>query len=393
MPNQDYERTRAQVLRRTVAALLLPATAIAAGLWMSPLRLIADAPPLVSPPPGSSAGVSRATAPHDQKDSSTQPVATPARSGSGTGGRIAPEDLPPVFHKPVLTSLDDAKAVEKQVRALLPRLSRAVVAVEVGEASGSGVVVSEEGLVLTAAHVGEEANRDVRFTFPDGNTARGKTLGMNHALDAGLMKITQQGPWPHVEMGDLERAPVGEWVLALGHPGGFDPERSLVVRLGRVIRWRPEILQTDCPITAGDSGGPLFDMRGRVIGIHSRISDSTAENFHVPITSFQSSWDRLMKGDVWGDGKAPRPWFGVRGVDHPHGCKLVSVEEEGPAFKAGLQTGDIIRKLNAHAVPDYGTLKRLVAEAKPGEELKVQLERDQHEVLIVVKIETRPRRR
>ena len=126
--------------------------------------------------------------------------------------------------------------------------------------------------------------------FPDGKTARGKTVGANREDDTGLMRITDRGPWPHAEMGDLRQARIGDWVLALGHPGGFDLRRSLVVRLGRIIRLEPDALQTDCTISPGDSGGPLFDMHGRVIGIHSAISASVADNFHVAVTAFYDGW-------------------------------------------------------------------------------------------------------
>src|SRR6266567_2111583 len=164
------------------------------------------------------------------------------------------DELPAVFHKETPASLDDLKAMERHIQALIPRLSRAVVAVQIGAASGSGVVVSYDGLVLTAAHVCDATNRDVKFIFPDGSTARGKTLGLNHASDAGMMRITSPGPWPHVEVGTLEEAALGDWVLTLGHPGGFDAERSVVVRLGRIIRFAPDMLQTDCTLVGGDSG-------------------------------------------------------------------------------------------------------------------------------------------
>ncbi|MEO8426007.1 MAG: trypsin-like peptidase domain-containing protein, partial [Verrucomicrobiota bacterium] len=273
--------------------------------------------------------------------------------------------LPAVFRKTTPATLDDLKSIERHVKALAPRLSPAVVAVQIGETTGSGVVISEDGVVLTAAHVCDEPNRNVQFIFPDGRTAHGKTLGTNHEIDAGMMKITEHGPWPHVEMGDLDQVRLGDWVLTLGHPGGFDPERPMVLRLGRIIRLAPEALQTDCTLSAGDSGGPLFDMHGRVIGIHSRISDSTAENFHVPITTFRDTWARLAKGESWGDERPSlRPWFGVRGVDHPSGCKLEFVEEDAPASRAGLKVGDVLRKVNAREVKDYAALKRFVAEAQ-----------------------------
>ncbi|MBI3418025.1 MAG: serine protease [Verrucomicrobia bacterium] len=303
-------------------------------------------------------------------------------------------NLPAAFRKSSPASLDDFKAIEQHIKALLPKISSAVVAVQVGGATGSAVVISEDGLVLTAAHVCEEPNRNVRFIFPDGRTARGKTLGTNHEVDAGMMKITDHGPWPHVEMGDLSRARLGDWVLTLGHPGGFDPERPVVVRLGRIIRFADDALQTDCTITAGDSGGPLFDMRGGVIGIHSWIADSAAANFHVPITPFRDSWDRLAKAESWGgDQSPPRPWIGARGVDHPAGCQLETVPENGPAFKAGVKIGDIVKRINDHEVHDYASLRRLVAEAKPGDELKLELLRGEGNLSVMVKVEARPRRR
>jgi S1-C subfamily serine protease len=133
-------------------------------------------------------------------------------------------------------------------------------------------------------------------------------------------------------------------------------------------------------------------MHGRVIGIHSRISDSTAENFHVPVTAYRDSWDRLVNGESWGDERPPpRPWFGVRGVDHPAGCKLEFVEEDAPASKAGLKVGDVLRKVNAREIKDYAALKRFVAEAHPGDELKVELQRDEQEMSITVKVGARRR--
>ena len=212
-----------------------------------------------------------------------------------------PGRLPAVFGRATPASLDDLKSIEQHVKALVTRISPAVVAVQVDGASGSGVVVSADGLVLTVAHVCEQPDREVRFVFPDGKTARGKTLGMNHEIDSGLTKITDEGEWPHVDIGDLDQTHLGDWVLALGHPGGFDAQRSVVARLGRIITLNSDALQTDCTIMAGDSGGPLFDMHGRVIGVHNRISDSTAENFHVPIRTYYDTWDRLAKRESWGE--------------------------------------------------------------------------------------------
>ncbi len=203
------------------------------------------------------------------------------------------KDLPSVFTKPTPKTIADLKAIQRHVEGLVKKVSPAVVAVEVGFAGGSGVVISPDGFVLTAGHVCGHPGRPVVFTFADGKTVNGVTMGMDEESDTGLLKITDSGPWPYVPTGSLDGVHVGEWMLALGHPGGFDAKRSLVVRLGRVIQMAPGVVQTDCTISPGDSGGPLFDMYGRVVGIHSAISVSLADNFHVPITDFYDTWDEL----------------------------------------------------------------------------------------------------
>ncbi len=230
---------------------------------------------------------------HKDSASDTNALASPALPKPAPAHRA---DLPSVFLSKAPSSVADLRSMQRHVEALVARVSPAVVAVEIGSGSGSGVVVTADGLVLTAGHVCGEAGRPVRFTFPDGLTARGTTLGKDDDSDTGLMKITTRGTWPHAPMGDLAQTRLGDWVLALGHPGGFDRRRSLVVRLGRIIRLDEDALQTDCTISPGDSGGPLLDMYGRVIGIHSAISTSLAENFHVAVTAFYDNWDVLAKG-------------------------------------------------------------------------------------------------
>jgi serine protease Do len=206
-----------------------------------------------------------------------------------------PKELPPAFAKPTPDSIADLRSIQIRVKELVRRVTPAVVDVEIGGGTGSGVIITEDGLVLTAGHVCGESGRAVRMTFSDGRKAKGKTIGASHDSDCGLIRITDRGPWPHVAVGDLEQARVGDWVLALGHPGGFDPRRSLVVRLGRIIRLEDGNLQTDCTISPGDSGGPLLDMFGRVIGIHSAISSSLTANYHVPITDFFQTWNQMVK--------------------------------------------------------------------------------------------------
>jgi serine protease Do len=298
-------------------------------------------------------------------------------------------DLPIAFTWNAPTSLADLKSMERHVKALAARVSPAVVAVEVGSGSGSGVVISADGLVLTAGHVCGAVNRKVRFTFPDGKTARGKTVGVDDESDTGLMRITDRGPWPYAAMGDLAQARVGDWVLALGHPGGFDLRRSLVVRLGRIIQFAPGALQTDCTISPGDSGGPLLDMHGRVIGIHNAISTSVAENFHVAVTEFYDNWDLLAKGSsgrepVW----APRTYLGASGVNDAGGCRLTEVDEHSPASRAGLKAGDLVLKVNGREIKVSAAFRRWVDEAQPGETLNLEIKRGEETLSVKVKLET-----
>jgi serine protease Do len=301
-------------------------------------------------------------------------------------------DLPEPLRRLAPVSVEQLKVMETHIRDLVTRVSPAVVAVRVGMATGSGIVVSPSGLVLSAAHVGGEPGRDVLFLFPDGRTARGTTLGMDHAMDAGLMQISEPGPWPHAELGEPDGAMIGDWVLALGHPGGFDSERPVLVRLGRILWQTRPVIRTDCTLVSGDSGGPLFDMHGRVIGIHSRISESTAANFHAPISSYITAWDRLARSESWGPrGPSSRSWVGVRGTDHPEGFRLERVIEGGPAFKAGLRDGDIVTRINGSPVRDSDSFTGAVSQTRPGEQVRLEVRRAEERWEVQVTVEARRR--
>ena len=284
--------------------------------------------------------------------------------------------------------------MEQQVKLLVGRLSPAVVAVTIGSDSGSGVIITTNGLVLTAGHVCGEANRTVRFVFPNGRVARGKTLGAYLDSDTGLLQITDSGSWPCAALGDLDLAQAGDWVLALGHPGGFDARRSLVVRLGRIIRLEPDNLQTDCTISPGDSGGPLFDMYGRVIGIHNAISRSAAENFHVPITQFARTWDSLVKV-VKSDAstRLPQAYAGASGMDTTDGCRITEVEPNSPAARAGLKVGDLLLRVDGREIKVSAAFRRWIDEARPGEELQLELKRGPQTLKVEIRLEAPPAHR
>jgi serine protease Do len=333
------------------------------------------------------AGPERATAslnpalPEAEESQSAAHVGSPAAPKPATASR---KDLPAAFTRTAPASIADLKVMEQRIKTLVRQVSPAVVAVAVGLDSGSGVIISADGLVLTAGHVCGGPHRDARFTFPDGKTVRGKTLGIDEDGDTGLMRITDPGPWPYAAIGDLEQARIGDWVLALGHPGGFDPRRSLVVRFGRLIRLSPGTLQTDCTISLGDSGGPLFDMHGGVIGIHNAISSSMVDNFHVPINKYYETWAELVAGDT--EKRGPSAYAGAIGVDDPEGCRLVRIDKNSPASKAGLKVGDVVYEINSRDIKVSAAFQRWIAEAQPGETLNLAVKRGDNTLSLSLKL-------
>jgi serine protease Do len=147
-------------------------------------------------------------------------------------------------------------------------------------------VVSEDGYIVSAAHNHhvDRGRAVVRVIFADGTTVEAKRLGGNDDKDAGLLKIVDPGKWPYIPLGkDIASRP-GDWCVALGFPGGHGSFRSKPsVRVGRVIRITDDVLITDCAIFSGDSGGPLLNLSGQIIGIHTSRSCSIAVNRHVGI--------------------------------------------------------------------------------------------------------------
>jgi S1-C subfamily serine protease len=187
-------------------------------------------------------------------------------------------------------NVDQLRAIETQLKMVAAKVVPCTVGLKVGPAGGSGVIVSEDGYVLTAGHVIRKPGQKI-----------GISLGVYGSADAGLAKITDKGKYPFVEMGKSADLKQGAWVVAVGHPLGYKSGRPPVIRVGRILRAREQVIQTDCPLISGDSGGPLFDLSAKVIGINSRIGGPVSMNFHVPIDIFHKHWERLKKSEVWKD--------------------------------------------------------------------------------------------
>lgn len=274
-----------------------------------------------------------------------------------------------VFEKSAPADAADLLAIQKHVQQLAERVRSATVAVRIGKTHGSGVIVSEDGYVLTAAHVAGDSSRPATLILPDGKQVRGKTLGLMRLADAALIKITEEGPWPHVEMGEIADVEAGDWCLAFGHPRGYRRGRQPVMRLGRVLYSGESLIQTDCTLVGGDSGGPLFDIRGNVIGVHSRISPSISSNYHVPVTHFENNWDKLRVARK----PAESGFLGVGGRKHDRGCKVTSVVPNTPAETAGIESGDIVASVDGTTVTGFDQMASLIREKKPGDEVTLQI--------------------
>ncbi len=212
--------------------------------------------------------------------------------------------LPMVLQKNApAESVQDLRAIEQHVGKVLQKVMPSIVGLRIGAGQGSGVIIKSDGTILTAGHVSGKPDQSAAVILPDGKILKGKTLGQFKSIDSGMAKISEGDNYPAVEMGDSAGLKPGQWVIAIGHPGGFRKNRTPVVRVGRVLVANAFLIRTDCVLVGGDSGGPLFDMQGRVVGIHSRIGGAAiTENVHVPVNTFRETWDKLAAGESWGSG-------------------------------------------------------------------------------------------
>ncbi len=291
-----------------------------------------------------------------------------------SGAEVPPESAPRLDTP---KQLDDLRSLQDGLRKVLPDCRAATVVLEANDGSGSGVVVSPDGLILTAAHVAFKPGRKFNVILADGRKVKAESLGMSEISDAGMVRLLEKGTYAFAPVEKSRSSQAGEWCFALGHPGGLDESRGVVLRIGRVISLAGATVRSDCDLLPGDSGGPLFSLDGRVIAIHSSIrSDRLDNNYHVDIKAFVRNWDRFVGKEVIpATGSVSQGFLGVRTAERPDGVSVVEFDGEGPAGKAGLRLGDIVLAIGGEVVTDQESFSLAVRSHAPGEDITLKVRR------------------
>lgn len=297
-----------------------------------------------------------------------------------------------------LTAEISLPKLQNSIRPVVEQARKTTVAVGAMGSTGSGVVVSPDGLILTAGHVitdlrTQKVAEEVSILFEDGEELKAKVLGINKSRDAAMLQLIGQGPWAFSPLGDSASIRPGNWVIATGHPSGYDALRPAPVRFGRVISKNGDFFfGSDCVLFGGDSGGPLFDLNGKVVGIHSWIGESLEINTHAGISGFLADWEALKAGMNEGELQPPPrleegdPVIGVIFSGEAQGrVRLDAVLADSPAEQAGLRVGDMI--LRVDGTPINGpSFKRYLGNLKAGKEVVLELQRGQEELITKVKL-------
>jgi len=284
--------------------------------------------------------------------------------------------------------------MQSQVQALVAKATPATVALVGRGGTGSGVIVDKDGTILTAAHVMGSAET-LTVVFPDGKRVAAKVLGADYARDIGMVKITDEGEYPFVKIGDSDTIEPSTLVVTLGHPGGFDAARRPPVRIGRAYNSGKtgRFIRSDCTLIGGDSGGPLFNLEGELIGIHSSIGESLVVNNHAPVNVATKAWDRMVAGEQWGRSNQASPDNPVMGVrlsrELAEGVAVDEVFADSPGAKAGLKAGDVIVRFDGQEVKKYEDLSNRLRRKKAGNTVAVKVTRDGKTIDMKVKLERR----
>ena len=266
--------------------------------------------------------------------------------------------------------------------------------------AGSGFIISKDGFIVTNNHVVEEAEI-VKITLSNDEVYEAEIIGLDPRMDLALLKIDLDKDLPFVSFGKSENSKVGEWVVAIGNPFGLGGTvtAGIISALGRNIGSGPydQFIQTDAPINKGNSGGPLFNMKGEVIGVNTMIYSQTGGSvgigFSIPSSLVKPVIDQLKEY-----GETRRGWLGVMiqnvneelakdmDLDEAKGALVQQVVKDGPADKGGIKEGDVIIGYNKEDINDMRDLTTKVANTDIGKRIKIRLIRFGKEIELKVKI-------
>ena len=264
-------------------------------------------------------------------------------------------------------------------------------------ALGSGFIIDEEGIVVTNNHVIQDA-KDIIIRVNGNKEYKAKVLGADPLSDIAVLKLETNEKFIPVKFGDSDKARIGDWVIAIGNPfglggtvtSGIISARNRSIGLSRY----EDYIQTDASINQGNSGGPLFDMNGDVIGINTAIlgrNGSIGIGFSIPSNSAKLVIDQLIKF-----GETKRGWLGVRiqdvtkeiadveKLDKPRGALVASVAENSPSDKAGVKAGDIILEFNGEKIDEMKQLPIIVARTEVGKKVEVKIWRNKKEIIKII---------
>ena len=268
---------------------------------------------------------------------------------------------------------------------------------------GSGFVISEDGYVMTNAHVVQDAD-EILVRLNDRRELRAEVVGSDPQTDVAVLKI-DANDLPTLNLGDSDELKVGEWVAAIGSPFGFDHSvtAGIVSAINRTLPRDAYVpfIQTDVAINPGNSGGPLFNLDGEVVGINSQIFTRSGGfmgvSFAIPINVAMDVAEQLREG-----GRVDRGWLGVMiqpvsddlaesfGMENAIGALIADLDPEGPAAQGGLQAGDVILEVNGEEVERSSSLPRLIGKGAPGTEVELTLMRDGEELTESVELGSWP---
>lgn len=266
---------------------------------------------------------------------------------------------------------------------------------------GSGFVIDPSGIVVTNNHVIDGAD-EITVNFSDGSKLKAELVGRDKKTDLAVLKVKPEKPLKAVELGDSNKIRVGDWVMAIGNPFGLGGTVTLgiVSARNRNINAGPydDFIQTDTAINRGNSGGPLFDMYGKVIGINTAIISPSGGSIGIGFAIPASTASHVI-AQLRDFGETRRGWLGVRiqevnddiaeglGLKSAKGALVAGVTPDGPAAKAGIEPGDVVLKFDGHDVPKMSDLPRMVADTTVGKKVDVVIVRKGKEQTIQVELQ------